>query len=102
MTKSQIRTQLSTFLVVIPYYLSLRYNNACEIELQRHVVIPYYLSLRYNIPFVCLCMAAVVIPYYLSLRYNVHAEQYSCRSGTERTCQRRQSTGSHTAESTEL
>ena len=80
MTKSQIRTQLSTFLVVIPYYLSLRYNNACEIELQRHVVIPYYLSLRYN----------------------VHAEQYSCRSGTERTCQRRQSTGSHTAESTEL
>ena len=49
MTKSQIRTQLSAFLVVIPYYLSLRYNNACEIELQRHVVIPYYLSLRYNI-----------------------------------------------------
>ena len=48
MTKSQIRTQLSAFLVVIPYYLSLRYNNACEIELQRHVVIPYYLSLRYN------------------------------------------------------
>lgn len=26
MTKSQIRTQLSAFLVVIPYYLSLRYN----------------------------------------------------------------------------
>ena len=48
MIKSQIRTQLSAFLVVIPYYLSLRYNNACEIELQRHVVIPYYLSLRYN------------------------------------------------------
>ena len=50
MTKSQIRTQLSAFLVVIPYYLSLRYN--CEINhaMHNHVVIPYYLSLRYNIP----------------------------------------------------
>ena len=48
MTKSQICTQLSAFLVVIPYYLSLRYNEL-EIEYQfKHVVIPYYLSLRYN------------------------------------------------------
>ena len=71
MTKSQIRTQLSAFLVVIPYYLSLRYNNACEIELQRHVVIPYYLSLRYNPSGCWNSRTAVVIPYYLSLRYNI-------------------------------
>ena len=70
MTKSQIRTQLSAFLVVIPYYLSLRYNNACEIELQRHVVIPYYLSLRYNSWGDRMIASVVVIPYYLSLRYN--------------------------------
>ena len=43
------------------------------------VVIPYYLSLRYNkitglpphFPFECL----VVIPYYLSLRYNIPAKK---------------------------
>ena len=50
MTKSQIRTQLSAFLVVIPYYLSLRYNRKLEQNQDRNVVIPYYLSLRYNIP----------------------------------------------------
>ena len=48
MTKSQIRTQLSTFLVVIPYYLSLRYNYLLIHFLIPEVVIPYYLSLRYN------------------------------------------------------
>ena len=36
--------------VVIPYYLSLRYNPVCYGELKMTVVIPYYLSLRYNIP----------------------------------------------------
>ena len=42
----------------------MKYVNATE------VVIPYYLSLRYNdLPPFCLS-AAVVIPYYLSLRYN--------------------------------
>lgn len=50
MTKSQIRTQLSAFLVVIPYYLSLRYNHQCADRPFPAVVIPYYLSLRYNIP----------------------------------------------------
>lgn len=50
MTKSQIRTQLSAFLVVIPYYLSLRYNLSDKILDETGVVIPYYLSLRYNIP----------------------------------------------------
>ena len=48
MTKSQIRTQLSAFLVVIPYYLSLRYNNIGCVPVVQWVVIPYYLSLRYN------------------------------------------------------
>ena len=48
MTKSQIRTQLSAFLVVIPYYLSLRYNWASYLFNPDVVVIPYYLSLRYN------------------------------------------------------
>ena len=48
MTKSQICTQLSAFLVVIPYYLSLRYNYGESIVRQYSVVIPYYLSLRYN------------------------------------------------------
>ena len=48
MTKSQIRTQLSAFLVVIPYYLSLRYNPGAETSGLLAVVIPYYLSLRYN------------------------------------------------------
>ena len=48
MTKSQIRTQLSAFLVVIPYYLSLRYNMIKNFLQDMMVVIPYYLSLRYN------------------------------------------------------
>ena len=48
MTKSQIRTQLSAFLVVIPYYLSLRYNHPYAPTQNSLVVIPYYLSLRYN------------------------------------------------------
>ena len=48
MTKSQIRTQLSAFLVVIPYYLSLRYNYLVKDLRTTSVVIPYYLSLRYN------------------------------------------------------
>ena len=48
MTKSQIRTQLSAFLVVIPYYLSLRYNGVTTRHFNHCVVIPYYLSLRYN------------------------------------------------------
>ena len=48
MTKSQIRTQLSAFLVVIPYYLSLRYNFKTFGQTGFIVVIPYYLSLRYN------------------------------------------------------
>ena len=48
MTKSQIRTQLSAFLVVIPYYLSLRYNLGQHSINLANVVIPYYLSLRYN------------------------------------------------------
>ena len=34
--------------VVIPYYLSLRYNDNISFEIGRMVVIPYYLSLRYN------------------------------------------------------
>ena len=34
--------------VVIPYYLSLRYNySSCDCT-NNKVVIPYYLSLRYN------------------------------------------------------
>ena len=36
--------------VVIPYYLSLRYNDAATKTIAQIVVIPYYLSLRYNIP----------------------------------------------------
>ena len=36
----------------------------------RFVVIPYYLSLRYNIKVTAPTTAGVVIPYYLSLRYN--------------------------------
>ena len=48
MTKSQICTQLSAFLVVIPYYLSLRYNMVKQRDIDLAVVIPYYLSLRYN------------------------------------------------------
>ena len=48
MTKSQICTQLSAFLVVIPYYLSLRYNRRKLKVAMTYVVIPYYLSLRYN------------------------------------------------------
>ena len=36
----------------------------------RFVVIPYYLSLRYNAEDVKQAAPEVVIPYYLSLRYN--------------------------------
>ena len=36
----------------------------------RFVVIPYYLSLRYNRFYYCQYGVNVVIPYYLSLRYN--------------------------------
>ena len=70
MTKSQICTQLSAFLVVIPYYLSLRYNVEDNVALQLQVVIPYYLSLRYNSMSPRFFFFKVVIPYYLSLRYN--------------------------------
>ena len=35
-----------------------------------NVVIPYYLSLRYNVGIRDFFPAGVVIPYYLSLRYN--------------------------------
>ena len=34
--------------VVIPYYLSLRYNGTRVAPVTFTVVIPYYLSLRYN------------------------------------------------------
>ena len=34
--------------VVIPYYLSLRYNGGIQRWIVKSVVIPYYLSLRYN------------------------------------------------------
>ena len=34
--------------VVIPYYLSLRYNEGDKKYMTEIVVIPYYLSLRYN------------------------------------------------------
>ena len=34
--------------VVIPYYLSLRYNDGGDGNIISAVVIPYYLSLRYN------------------------------------------------------
>ena len=70
MTKSQIRTQLSAFLVVIPYYLSLRYNQFPCPNLSSSVVIPYYFLLRYNNAERDYSYPAVVIPYYLSLRYN--------------------------------
>ena len=70
MTKSQICTQLSAFLVVIPYYLSLRYNWIKANPIVATVVIPYYLSLRYNIVLAVIVSVGVVIPYYLSLRYN--------------------------------
>ena len=70
MTKSQICTQLSAFLVVIPYYLSLRYNLSPRTVIQKSVVIPYYLSLRYNDDSQRHKGDDVVIPYYLSLRYN--------------------------------
>ena len=70
MTKSQIRTQLSAFLVVIPYYLSLRYNYYSSRCGYCSVVIPYYLSLRYNFRGCRARQVLVVIPYYLSLRYN--------------------------------
>ena len=36
-------------IVVIPYYLSLRYNSVTSNTHTPFVVIPYYLSLRYNI-----------------------------------------------------
>ena len=36
------------------------------------VVIPYYLSLRYNYKNASYTVYVVVIPYYLSLRYNYH------------------------------
>ena len=35
-------------IVVIPYYLSLRYNMRALAHALHEVVIPYYLSLRYN------------------------------------------------------
>ena len=70
MTKSQICTQLSAFLVVIPYYLSLRYNLSLFSTVIWRVVIPYYLSLRYNLRNAGISTLVVVIPYYLSLRYN--------------------------------
>ena len=57
--------------VVIPYYLSLRYNIGGLANVLRRVVIPYYLSLRYNRSPALLPTAGVVIPYYLSLRYNI-------------------------------
>ena len=77
MTKSQIRTQLSAFLVVIPYYLSLRYNSDLSGIEAVCVVIPYYLSLRYNRRFRWIVRWEVVIPYYLSLRYNAASKSES-------------------------
>ena len=75
MTKSQICTQLSAFLVVIPYYLSLRYNMVKQRDIDLAVVIPYYLSLRYNRTATVTQCVTVVIPYYLSLRYNSAGER---------------------------
>ena len=40
--------RLFPFCVVIPYYLSLRYNLLKRRGIIDDVVIPYYLSLRYN------------------------------------------------------
>ena len=39
---------INTLEVVIPYYLSLRYNVGIYRKATHAVVIPYYLSLRYN------------------------------------------------------
>ena len=39
------------------------------------VVIPYYLSLRYNAEMIKWKTETVVIPYYLSLRYNIPAKK---------------------------
>ena len=39
---------INTLEVVIPYYLSLRYNGVVSENQPYFVVIPYYLSLRYN------------------------------------------------------
>ena len=61
--------------VVIPYYLSLRYNILRKFPALRKVVIPYYLSLRYNIGDYYKALVKVVIPYYLSLRYNIPAKK---------------------------
>ena len=61
---------INTLEVVIPYYLSLRYNINFMTFLLYNVVIPYYLSLRYNCFFDIFLIFVVVIPYYLSLRYN--------------------------------
>ena len=59
--------------VVIPYYLSLRYNLIQNHLNTQVVVIPYYLSLRYNYRINRGTREAVVIPYYLSLRYNTES-----------------------------
>ena len=44
----QYSVRILSITVVIPYYLSLRYNIPIEIMAENIVVIPYYLSLRYN------------------------------------------------------
>ena len=49
--------QLRKF-VVIPYYLSLRYNASTSLPGHIVVVIPYYLSLRYNPQHVAQCALA--------------------------------------------
>ena len=41
-------SRLISNVVVIPYYLSLRYNAEPKSKPAVFVVIPYYLSLRYN------------------------------------------------------
>ena len=65
---------MTIHIVVIPYYLSLRYNSSVPSCMFIKVVIPYYLSLRYNRIQRILHITAVVIPYYLSLRYNTNRQ----------------------------
>ena len=43
---------MAQIIVVIPYYLSLRYNPLSAHKRTYAVVIPYYLSLRYNSGFI--------------------------------------------------
>ncbi len=67
-------------IVVVPYYLSQRYNIFRRSAIRKYVVVPYYLSQRYNALSRLSFCRCVVVPYYLSQRYNAYPKRTQSHS----------------------